>query len=151
MGTSPITIGVGKGAVPRLLLFTPAQGVAPPAQDQLPQARQAEFVICDQTIESCFRKLKTTGLELRPMFHWAPQRITAHVKLCVLALLIQRTAELRSGESWARLQGRLRTLKAVHHTSEGRRVVQTTRLAAELRTLLTKLGVPAPKPVLAVV
>jgi hypothetical protein len=101
-------------------------------------------------IESCFRKMKTTGLELRPMFHWAPQRITAHVKLCVLALLIQRTAELRSGESWARLRDRLRTLKAVHHASEGRVIVQTTRLADDLRELLTKLGVPAPKPVLAV-
>ena len=85
-----------------------------------------------------------------PMFHWAPQRITAHVKPCVLALLIQRTAELRSGESWARLQDRLRTLKAVRHTSEGRAIVRTTRLADDLRELLTKLGVPAPKPVLAV-
>ena len=37
-------------------------------------------------IESCFRKMKTTGLEVRPMFHWMPQRITAHIKLCVLAL-----------------------------------------------------------------
>ena len=27
-------------------------------------------------IESCFRKMKTTGLEVRPMFHWMPQRIT---------------------------------------------------------------------------
>src|SRR5918911_1486441 len=101
-------------------------------------------------IEGCFRKMKTTGLELRPMSHWAAQRITAHVKLCVLALMIQRTAELRSGESWARLRDRLRTLKAVHHASEGRVIVQTTRLADDLRELLTKLGVPAPKPVLAV-
>ena len=101
-------------------------------------------------IESCFRKMETTGLELRPMFHWAPQRITAHVKLCVLALLIQRTAELRSGESWPRLRDRLRAPKAVHHASEGRVIVQTTRLADDLRELLTKLGVPAPKPVLAV-
>src|ERR671926_1195024 len=59
-------------------------------------------------IESCFRKMKTTGLEVRPMFHWMPHRITAHVRLCVLALMIQRAAELRSGESWARrLRGAL--------------------------------------------
>ena len=31
---------------------------APPAQDQPPRARQAEFVICDQTIENFFAKLK---------------------------------------------------------------------------------------------
>ena len=48
-------------------------------------------------IESCFRKMKTTGLAVRPMFHWMPHRITAHVKLCVLALMIQRTAEIATG------------------------------------------------------
>ena len=36
-------------------------------------------------IEACFRKMKTTGLGIRPMFHWTPRRIVAHVKLCVLA------------------------------------------------------------------
>jgi transposase len=101
-------------------------------------------------IESCFRKMKTTGLELRPMFHWAPQRITAHIKLCVLALLIQRTAEIRTGETWARLQDRLRSLKVVQHTSESHRVAQTTRIDPDLRQLLARIGVPAPKPVLAV-
>jgi len=59
MGTSPITLGVGNGAARRLLLFTPAQGVAPPAQDQPPHARQAEFVICGQTIEGALAELKT--------------------------------------------------------------------------------------------
>jgi hypothetical protein len=78
------------------------------------------------------------------------QRITAHIKLCVLALLIQRSAEMRTGETWARLQDRLRPLKVVQHISEGRRVAQTTRLDADLRQLLSRLGVPAPKPVLAV-
>ena len=32
-------------------------------------------------IESCFRRMKQTGLEVRPMFHWTPRRIEAHVKL----------------------------------------------------------------------
>ena len=58
MSPSPITIGVGNGARPRPILITPAQGVAPPAQGQPAQARQAELVICDQTIENFFAKLK---------------------------------------------------------------------------------------------
>ena len=29
-------------------------------------------------IESCFRRLKTTGLEIRPVYHWTPRRIVAH-------------------------------------------------------------------------
>jgi len=52
-------------------------------------------------IESCFRRLKQTGLQVRPMFHWTPRRIEAHVKLCVLALQIQRAAEIRCQLPWA--------------------------------------------------
>ena len=44
-------------------------------------------------IESCFRRMKQTGLEVRPMFHSTPRRIEAHVKLCVLALQMQRAAD----------------------------------------------------------
>jgi hypothetical protein len=58
MGTSPITIGVGNGAAMRLLLLTPAQGIAPPAQNQPPRTREAKFVICDQTIENLFCRVK---------------------------------------------------------------------------------------------
>jgi len=31
-------------------------------------------------IESCFRRMKQTGLDVRPMFHWTPRRIEAHAK-----------------------------------------------------------------------
>ena len=65
MGTSPITLGVGNGAQASGNLITSAQGVAPPAQNQPPWAHQAEFVICDQTIERLLRDLKPE-LERRP-------------------------------------------------------------------------------------
>lgn len=37
--------------------------------------------------------MTTTGLEVRPMFHWMPHRITALLELCALALMIERAAE----------------------------------------------------------
>jgi hypothetical protein len=101
-------------------------------------------------IESCFRKMKTTGLEVRPMFHWMPHRITAHVKLCVLALMIQRAAEIATGLPWGRLAGTLERLRAVRYTSEGRTFVQATTASPELADILKKLDVPAPKTILAV-
>jgi Transposase DDE domain len=101
-------------------------------------------------IESCFRRMKTTGLAVRPMFHWMPHRITAHVKLCVLALMIQRTAEIATGLSWRQLAGTLERLKAVRYTSEGRTIVQATTVGPELAEVLGKLEVPAPKAILAV-
>jgi transposase len=101
-------------------------------------------------IESCFRRMKQTGLEVRPMFHWAPRRIEAHVKLCVLALQVQRTAEIRTGLSWARIAHLLGTLKAVRYVAERQTIVQRTKVTGELAELLKKLGIPIPKQLMAV-
>ena len=101
-------------------------------------------------IEACFRKLKTTGLGIRPMFHWTPRRITAHVKLCVLALMIQRAAEMATGTPWSQLVDGLERLKAVRYTAEGETIVQASRITPELALILKKLDIPKPKPILAV-
>src|SRR5689334_14890004 len=102
-------------------------------------------------IESCFRRMKQTGLEVRPMFHWAPRRIEAHVKLCVLALQVQRTAEIRTGLSWARIAHLLGMLKAVRYVAERQTIVQRTKIGPELAGLLKTLGISAPKQVMAVI
>jgi hypothetical protein len=100
-------------------------------------------------IEACFRKMKTTGLAIRPVYHWSPRRIVAHVKLCVLALQLQRAAELRTGLPWARLAHELAALKAVRYRTEARTIVQRTRIGPELAEVLKKLGVARPKQLLA--
>jgi len=104
-------------------------------------------------IESCFRRMKQTGLEVRPMFHWTARRIAAHVKLCVLALQMQRAAEIRCAQSWARIAHTLASLKAVRYRMESRTIVQRTKITTELAEALKKLGVamlsrssPSPKP-----
>lgn len=101
-------------------------------------------------IESCFRRMKQSGLEVRPMFHWTARRIEAHVKLCVLALQMQRAAEIRCALPWARIAHALAALKAVRYRTESRAIVQRTRIGAELADLIKKLGVPTPKLVLSV-
>src|SRR4051812_2501381 len=101
-------------------------------------------------IEGCFRRMRTTGLAVRPMLHRMPHRITAHVRLCVLALTIQRTAEIATGLPWRRLAGTLERLKAVRYTSEGRTIVQATTVGPELAEILEKRQIATPKPILAV-
>jgi hypothetical protein len=101
-------------------------------------------------IEACFRRMKTTGLGIRPMFHWTPRRIVAHVKLCVLALMIQRAAEIAAEAPWSRLVDVLERLKAVRYTAEGATIVQASRISPELAAILKKLGIARPKPILAV-
>lgn len=62
-------------------------------------------------IERCFRSLKRTQIKLCPMFHWTPRRIDAHVRICVLALLIERVAELILCQPWSRIRHGLEKLQ----------------------------------------
>ena len=102
-------------------------------------------------IESCFRRMKQTGLAVRPMFHWTPRRIEAHVKLCVLALQMQRAAEIAGGLPWARIAHALSALKAVRYQAEGRGIVQRTKIGPDVSEILKKLGISTPKRLLSVV
>ena len=101
-------------------------------------------------IESCFRKMKTTGLEVRPMFHWMPQRITAHIKLCVLSLMIQRAAELATELPWNRLTTILAPLKAVKYRSDDKVIVQAAKIRPEAAEIFKKLVISKPKTILTV-
>ena len=101
-------------------------------------------------IEACFRRMKQTGLQVRPMFHWTARRIEAHVKLCVLALQIQRAAEIRCQLPWARIAHALGGLKVVRYRCESRTIVQRTKISAELSAMLKTLKISVPKQVLSV-
>ena len=101
-------------------------------------------------IESCFRRMKQTGLEVRPMFHWTPRRIEAHVRLCVLALQMQRAAEIRCSLPWSRIAHELAALKAVRYRAGDRTIVQRGKIADSLGGILKKLGISAPKRILSV-
>jgi Transposase DDE domain len=99
-------------------------------------------------IESCFRRLKQTGLELRPMFHWSPRRIEAHVKLCILALQMQRAAEIRCAQPWARIAHELDALKAICYRAQCRAIVQRTKISDSLGEILKNLGISTPKKII---
>jgi transposase len=94
-------------------------------------------------VEECWRSMKT-GLRMRPVYHWMPHRIEAHVKLCVLALLLERIAEIRAGDTWRNLVVQFDTIKVVEYERGEARVRQTTEVRREVGNLLKKVGVPAP-------
>jgi hypothetical protein len=101
-------------------------------------------------IEACFRRMKTTGLRIRPVYHWTAHRIVSHVKLCVLALLLERAAEIRAGDSWRNIRFILEGLKAVRYRVQDTTIVQTTRLTPQAAALLKKLQAPPPKRLLSI-
>lgn len=94
-------------------------------------------------VERCWRQLKS-GLRMRPVFHHAPWRIQAHVTISVLALLLERVAEIRTGQTWRNIAGQLEKIQVVEYDRGEARIRQTTEVSRETEALLRSLGVPLP-------
>lgn len=101
-------------------------------------------------IERCFRTLKRTQISMSPMYHWLPRRIEAHVKICVLALLIERVAELKTGMSWPRIRRELDRLQVTEYRNNSHHFFQRNELPPKVGEILKKLEISVPKTVLAV-
>lgn len=99
-------------------------------------------------IEQCFRALKSTQIHLTPMNHWLPRRIEAHVKICVLALLIQRVAERESGKTWGWLRYVLTQLQATQFETPTHRFFRRNEPSQEAISVLKTLKISLPNPVL---
>ena len=97
-------------------------------------------------VEECWRTLKS-ALRMRPVFHWRPWRIQAHVTISVLALLLERIIEQRASDTWRNVAAQLDMIKVVEYERGEARVRQTTELRPAARKLLETLKV-APPPLL---
>lgn len=120
--------------------------------DTLRPADAAAAYKAGMVIERCFRSLKRVQLRMTPMHHWLPHRIATHVKICVLALLIERVAEVTTERPWKRLCERLWTIQATEFRSErpGMRFWRANELAPEAAEVLKALGVERPRAFLGV-
>ncbi|MFC1642556.1 IS1634 family transposase, partial [Myxococcota bacterium] len=94
-------------------------------------------------VEQCWRQLKS-GLRLRPVFHYRPWRIQAHVSLTVLGLLLERIAEIRVGDTWRNIRYQLNKITVVEYEHAGARIHQTSELTPEQVSLLKQLKVALP-------
>jgi len=94
-------------------------------------------------VVQCWR-VRKSGLRMRPVHHWTTVRITANISLCVLALLLERLAEQRGGDTWRNLLARLDTIKVVEYERGTARVRQTTDLRPDTLDLLRRLRIPPP-------
>jgi transposase len=94
-------------------------------------------------VEECWRTLKS-GLHMRPVFHFRPWRIQAHVSISVLALLLERVAEIRAGDTWRNLSAELETIKVVEYVNGRTRVQQTTEVRERAANVLRKMNVALP-------
>ena len=99
-------------------------------------------------IERCFRSLKRTQIRMTPMYHWASRRIEAHVKICVLSLLIERIVELQCGQSWHRIRRALERLQVTEFFDLNHRVLMRNELASDTRKALNLLNIKPPPQVI---
>lgn len=95
-------------------------------------------------IERCFRSMKRTQLKMCPMYHWVPRRIEAHVKLCVLSLLIERIAEIECNDTWSRIQHNLEGLQVSEFRTNSHKFFRRNEITPNIRNILKKLKVPTP-------
>jgi transposase len=96
-------------------------------------------------IERCFRSLKRTQIKMTPMYHWLSRRIECHVKICVLALMIERVAERACNKPWHQIRRSLDALQVTKLFNLNQRVHIRNEITAETRNILKKLDISLPK------
>jgi hypothetical protein len=67
------------------------------------------------------------------------------VKVCILALLIERIAEISCGEPWSRIRRKLEGLKIFALITPGYRFFRRNEIPLKTRNMLNISGVLAPK------
>jgi len=94
-------------------------------------------------VEDCFRDLKS-DIRIRPMYHYAPHRIKAHVSLCMIALLLERMVERACDDTWRNLRNQLKKQKMVQFFSRKKRVLQATNPNQQIRNIFKSLELKLP-------
>ena len=100
-----------------------------------------------QRVEEAWRTL-TSGLRLRPVFHWAVHRIHAHVALSVLALLVERVIEQACGDTWRNIRADLEQMKLAQLSSPHGEIWQVTEPSSDAANRLKCLEIKNPPAVL---
>jgi hypothetical protein len=101
-------------------------------------------------IERCFRSLKRTQIKMTPMYHWLPRRIESHVRICVLALLIERIAELSCDMPWSQIRRALDTVQVSNFFNLSYSFDCRNELSPEASKVFKLLKIKVPKQILRV-
>lgn len=100
-----------------------------------------------QRVEESWRTMKS-GLRMRPVFHWAPHRIHAHIAISVLALLLERTIEHACQDTWRNIRDDLKHIQLAQLLSPNGTVWQVTEPTPAAAMRLKSLKIKPPSPIL---
>ena len=99
-----------------------------------------------QRVEESWRTMKS-GLRMRPVFHWAPHRIHAHIAISVLSLLLERTIEHACQDTWRNIRDDLKHIQLAQLLSPNGTVWQVTEPTPAAANRLKLLGIRPPAPI----
>lgn len=94
-------------------------------------------------VEVAWRQLKS-GLLMRPVYHWAPHRIHAHIFLSMLALQIECVAERACDDTWRNIRDDLKQVKLAELSGPEGKVWQVTEPTGGARRRLKSLQIANP-------
>jgi len=100
-----------------------------------------------QRVEEAWRSMKS-GLKMRPVFHWAPHRIHAHIAITVLSLLLERTIEHACGDTWRNIRDDLKRIQLAQLSSPNGSIWQVTEPTPQAANRMKSLKIKPPKPIL---
>lgn len=100
-----------------------------------------------QRVEEAWRTMKS-GLKMRPVFHWAPHRIHAHIAITVLSLLLERAIEHACADTWRNIRDDLKHIQLAQLSSPNGTVWQVTEPTHAALNRLKALKLKAPPPIL---
>ena len=100
-----------------------------------------------QRVEEAWRTMKS-GLKMRPVYHWAPHRIHAHIAITVLSLLLERVIEHANQDTWRNIRDDLKQIQLAQLLSPNGTVWQVTEPRPEASMRLKNMKIKPPKPML---
>jgi len=80
-----------------------------------------------------------------PVYHWAPQRIHAHIAITVLSLLLERVIEHGAGDTWRNISDDLKQIQLAQLLSPNGTVWQVTESNTDASKRLKRLKLKPPK------
>jgi transposase len=97
-------------------------------------------------IEECFR-ISKHDLSVRPIFHWTPNRIKAHIAICYMALTCIRYLELRVKRQYKKMSPEAIRKELLHnqisilkHIKTGQRYAIPSKTTTDLKKIYQIMG-----------
>ncbi len=98
-------------------------------------------------VERAFNELKNL-IKLRPIYHRTDKRVKGHVFVCILALLMRRLMEKKTGQAFREIMEGLGKLRVNLVQFRGKKFQQRNQIDRDQEQIFKTLGVPKPPRIL---